>query len=78
MKAARRTLRAVFRSAAAAVRPKAKSAPVPESHSLPSPSRTASAPLGEALLVPFFVLLAVLSALLPALAAYRTDVAKWL
>jgi len=37
-----------------------------------------SAPLGEALLVPFLVLLAVLSALLPALAAYRTDVAKWL
>ena len=37
MKAARRTLRAVFRSAAAAVRPKAKSAPVPESHSADPP-----------------------------------------
>jgi putative ABC transport system permease protein len=37
-----------------------------------------SAPLGEALLVPFLVVLAVLAALLPALAAYRTDVAKWL
>jgi hypothetical protein len=28
--------------------------------------------------VPFLVVLAVLAALLPALAAYRTDVAKWL
>jgi len=37
-----------------------------------------AAPLGEALLVPFLVVLAILSALLPALAAYRTDVAKWL
>jgi putative ABC transport system permease protein len=37
-----------------------------------------SAPLGEMLLVPFLVLLAILAALLPALAAYRTDVAKWL
>ncbi len=37
-----------------------------------------SAPLGEALLVPFLVVLAILAALLPALAAYRTDVAKWL
>ncbi len=37
-----------------------------------------AAPLGEALLVPFLVLLAILAALLPALAAYRTDVAKWL
>jgi putative ABC transport system permease protein len=37
-----------------------------------------SAPVGEALLVPFLVVLAILSALLPALAAYRTDVAKWL
>jgi putative ABC transport system permease protein len=36
------------------------------------------APVGEALLVPFLVGLAILSALLPALAAYRTDVAKWL
>lgn len=34
--------------------------------------------LGEALLVPFLVVLAILAALLPALAAYRTDVAKWL
>jgi putative ABC transport system permease protein len=37
-----------------------------------------AAPLGELLLVPFLVLLAILAALLPALAAYRTDVAKWL
>jgi putative ABC transport system permease protein len=37
-----------------------------------------SAPLGEALLVPFLVTLAILAALLPALAAYRADVAKWL
>ncbi len=37
-----------------------------------------TAPLGELLLVPFLVVLAVLAALLPALAAYRTDVAKWL
>jgi putative ABC transport system permease protein len=37
-----------------------------------------SAPLGELLLVPFLVVLAILAALLPALAAYRTDVAKWL
>ena len=37
-----------------------------------------AAPLGELLLVPFLVVLAVLAALLPALAAYRTDVAKWL
>lgn len=37
-----------------------------------------SAPVGETLLVPFLVVLAILSALLPALAAYRTDVAKWL
>jgi putative ABC transport system permease protein len=37
-----------------------------------------TAPLGELLLVPFLVGLAILAALLPALAAYRTDVAKWL
>jgi putative ABC transport system permease protein len=37
-----------------------------------------SAPLGEVLLVPFLVVLAILAALMPALAAYRTDVAKWL
>jgi putative ABC transport system permease protein len=37
-----------------------------------------SAPLGELLLVPFLVVLAILAALMPALAAYRTDVAKWL
>jgi len=36
------------------------------------------APAGELVLVPFLVLLAILAALLPALAAYRTDVAKWL
>ena len=37
-----------------------------------------SAPAAEALLVPFLVLLAILAALLPALAAYRTDVSRWL
>ncbi len=37
-----------------------------------------SAAFGELLLVPFLVVLAILAALLPALAAYRTDVAKWL
>ncbi|MFM1903002.1 MAG: hypothetical protein RLZZ440_902 [Planctomycetota bacterium] len=37
-----------------------------------------AAPAGELLLVPFLVVLAVVAALLPALAAYRTDVAKWL
>ncbi len=37
-----------------------------------------AAPAGELLLVPLLVGLAVLAALLPALAAYRTDVAKWL
>jgi putative ABC transport system permease protein len=38
----------------------------------------AAAPLAELLLVPFLIVLAILAALLPALAAYRTDVAKWL
>lgn len=37
-----------------------------------------AAPLAELLLVPFLVLVAIAAALLPALAAYRTDVAKWL
>ncbi|MFM7242695.1 MAG: ABC transporter permease [Planctomycetaceae bacterium] len=37
-----------------------------------------AAPTAELLLVPFLILLAILAALLPALAAYRTDVAKWL
>lgn len=37
-----------------------------------------SAPEAEVLLVPFLVLLAILAALLPALAAYRTDVSRWL
>ncbi|MFM8734782.1 MAG: ABC transporter permease [Pirellulales bacterium] len=37
-----------------------------------------SAPAAELLLVPFLILLAILAALIPALAAYRTDVAKWL
>jgi putative ABC transport system permease protein len=37
-----------------------------------------AAPAAELLLVPFLVALAILAALLPALAAYRTDVAKWL
>jgi hypothetical protein len=32
----------------------------------------------ELLLVPFLVALAIAAALVPALAAYRTDVAKWL
>lgn len=32
----------------------------------------------EALLVPFLVILAIAAALIPAIAAYRTDVAKWL
>jgi len=37
-----------------------------------------AAPAAELLLVPFLIVLAILAALLPALAAYRTDVAKWL
>jgi len=37
-----------------------------------------AAPLAELLLVPFLIAVAVAAALLPALAAYRTDVAKWL
>jgi hypothetical protein len=37
-----------------------------------------AAPGAELLLVPFLVVLAILAALLPALAAYRTDVSKWL
>ena len=37
-----------------------------------------AAPEAEALLVPFLVLLAIAAALLPALAAYRTDVSRWL
>jgi len=37
-----------------------------------------SAPEAEAFLVPFLVLLAIAAALLPALAAYRTDVSRWL
>ena len=37
-----------------------------------------ASPLGEMLLVPFLVVMAILAALLPALAAYRTDVVKWL
>jgi putative ABC transport system permease protein len=43
-----------------------------------SASIFSAAPRGELLLVPFLVVLAILAALLPALAAYRTDVAKWL
>jgi len=35
-------------------------------------------PTAELLLVPFLVILAILAALVPAIAAYRTDVAKWL
>jgi len=37
-----------------------------------------AAPTAELLLVPLLILLAVLAALMPAVAAYRTDVAKWL
>ena len=43
-----------------------------------SASIFSAAPLAEALLVPFLVILAIVAALLPAIAAYRTDVAKWL
>ena len=43
-----------------------------------SASLLSSAPAAEMLLVPFLIALAILAALLPALAAYRTDVAKWL
>jgi len=43
-----------------------------------SASIFSAAPGAELLLVPFLVVLAILAALLPALAAYRTDVAKWL
>jgi putative ABC transport system permease protein len=35
-------------------------------------------PAAELLLVPFLMVLAILAALLPAIAAYRTDVARWL
>ena len=43
-----------------------------------SASVFSAAPGAELLLVPFLVVLAILAALLPAMAAYRTDVAKWL
>ena len=43
-----------------------------------SASIFSAAPGAELLLVPFLMVLAILAALLPALAAYRTDVAKWL
>ena len=43
-----------------------------------SASLFSSVPLAEALLVPFLILLAIAAALLPAIAAYRTDVSKWL
>jgi putative ABC transport system permease protein len=43
-----------------------------------SASMLSAAPGTELLLVPFLMVLAILAALLPALAAYRTDVAKWL
>jgi putative ABC transport system permease protein len=43
-----------------------------------SASLLSAAPAAELLLVPFLIGLAILAALLPALAAYRTDVAKWL
>jgi putative ABC transport system permease protein len=43
-----------------------------------SASLLSASPAAELLLVPFLIVLAILAALLPALAAYRTDVAKWL
>jgi len=43
-----------------------------------SASVLSAAPGAELLLVPLLVVLAILAALLPALAAYRTDVSKWL
>ncbi|PHY02544.1 MAG: lipoprotein ABC transporter permease [Planctomycetaceae bacterium] len=43
-----------------------------------SASIFSTSPAAEALLVPFLVGLAIAAALLPAVAAYRTDVAKWL
>ena len=43
-----------------------------------SASIFSAAPLAEALLVPGLVLLAIAAALLPAIAAYRTDVSRWL
>ena len=43
-----------------------------------SASVLSASPGAEALLVPSLVALAILAALLPAVAAYRTDVAKWL
>jgi putative ABC transport system permease protein len=43
-----------------------------------SASLLSASPAAELLLVPFLIGLAILAALLPALAAYRTDVAKWL
>jgi putative ABC transport system permease protein len=43
-----------------------------------SASVFSASPLAEALLVPFLIILAIAAALLPAIAAYRTDVAKWL
>ena len=43
-----------------------------------SASVLSMSPGPEALLVPFLVLLAIVAAILPAIGAYRTDVAKWL
>ncbi len=43
-----------------------------------SASVFSASPAAEALLVPFLIILAIAAALLPAIAAYRTDVAKWL
>jgi len=37
-----------------------------------------AAPAAEMLLVPLLVVLAILAGMLPAAAAYRTDVARWL
>ncbi|MFM7206082.1 MAG: ABC transporter permease [Planctomycetaceae bacterium] len=43
-----------------------------------SASLLSAAPAAELLLVPALILLAIFAALVPALAAYRTDVARWL
>ncbi|NDC63160.1 MAG: ABC transporter permease [Planctomycetia bacterium] len=52
--------------------------PLITSHAGVSAGLLSCSPLAEALLVPLLVGLAIVAALLPAIAAYRTDVAKWL
>ena len=49
-----------------------------EAWAVVGPTGSGKTTLAEALLVPFLVVLAIVAALLPAIAAYRTDVAKWL